>query len=190
MEILRDFKENVFKVVEDQMSLEEFEKWIYDSEALQNLMTEDVVLGAYTINYKLRDAKSQFKKALLVYFDEDEFLLWKVKANLRDLISNRNDRGRILNDFHHLGYDGYSFLLPIGYYGYRIEDIQYFGTNLEDVLIDLRSDCLDLLRKIEQQELQWLSGKNSVFRLENYREQDQLENQPLEISNKWWKFWR
>jgi len=43
------------------MSLEDFERWIYDSEELQNLMTEDVVLEAYTLNYKQRDAKYQCK---------------------------------------------------------------------------------------------------------------------------------
>src|SRR5687768_9957675 len=110
MEIPQYLKENVFRVLEDQMPLEDFERWIYESEELQNLMTEDVVLEAYTFNYKQRDAKYQFKKAIFKYFDEDEFLLWKVKSNLRDLIADRNDRDRILYDFYYLGYDGYTFL--------------------------------------------------------------------------------
>jgi hypothetical protein len=70
MEIMQDLKENVFKVLEDQMSLEDFERWLYNSEELQNLMTEDVVLEACTLNYKQRDAKYQFKKAIFKYFDE------------------------------------------------------------------------------------------------------------------------
>lgn len=183
-------KENVFKVLEDQMSLEDFERWLYDSEELQNLMTEDVVLDAYTLNYKQRDAKYQFKKAIFKYFDEDEFLLWKVKSNLRDLIANRNDRDRILYDFYYLGYDGYTFLQSIGYYMYQIEDIEYYGNNLEAVLIELRRDSEDLLREIEKQESRWLSGENPGFRLRDYRECDKLADQPLVITKKWWKFWR
>jgi hypothetical protein len=153
MEIMQDLKENVFKVLEDQMSLEDFERWLYNSEELQDLMTEDVVLEAYTLNYKQRDAKYQFKKAIFKYFDEDEFLLWKVKANLTDLIANRNDRDRILYDFYYLGYDGYTFLQPIGYYMYQIEDIEYYGNDLEAVLIELKRDSEVLLGEIVKEDL-------------------------------------
>jgi hypothetical protein len=184
MEIMQDLKENVFKVLEDQMSLEDFERWLYNSEELQDLMTEDVVLEAYTLNYKQRDAKYQFKKAIFKYFDEDEFLLWKVKANLTDLIANRNDRDRILYDFYYLGYDGYTFLQPIGYYMYQIEDIEYYGNDLEAVLNELKRDSEVLLREIEKQELE-----NPGFRLEDYRGSEKLEWQPLVITKKWWKFW-
>lgn len=167
------------------MSLEDFERWIYDSEELQNLMTEDVVLDAYTLNYKQRDAKYQFKKAIFKYFDEDEFILWKVKSNLRDLIANRNDRDRILYDFYYLGYDGYTFLQSIGYYRYQIEDIEYYGNNLEAVLIELRHDSKVILGEIEKQEL-----GNPGFRLKDYRANDISEFQPLVITKKWWKFWK
>jgi hypothetical protein len=185
MEIMQDLKENVFKVLEDQMSLQDFERWLYNSEELQNLMTEDVVLEAYTLNYKQRDAKYQFKKAIFKYFDEGEFLLWKVKANLTDLIANRNERDRILYDFYYLGYDGYTFLQPIGYYMYQIEDIKYSGNNLETILTELKRDCEVLLREIERQELE-----KPGFRLEDYRRSEKLEDQPLVITKKWWKFWR
>jgi hypothetical protein len=167
------------------MSLEDFEKWIYDSEELQNLMNEDVVLETYTFNYKQPDAKYQFKKAICKYFDEDEFLLWKVKSNLRDLIADRNNRDRILYDFHYLGYDGYTFLQSIGYYMYQIEDIEYYGNDLEAVLIELRRDSEALLRKIEKQEL-----VNPEFRLRDYQDGEESEYQPLVITKKWWKFWR
>lgn len=184
MEIRQDLKENVFKVLEDQMSLADFERWLYDSEDLQNLMNEDVVLEAYTFNYRQRDAKYQFKKAIFKYFDEEEFLLWKVKANLTDLIANRNDRDRILYDFYYLGDDGYIFLQPLRYYMYQIEDIEYYGNNLEAVLIELKRDSEVLLREIEKQELE-----NPGFRLKDFRANDKSEYQPLVITKKWWKFW-
>jgi hypothetical protein len=185
MEILQYLKENVFKALEDQMPLEDFERWIYDSEELQNLMAEDVVLESYTFNYKQRDAKYQFQKAIFKYFDEDEFLLWKVKSNLRDLIADRNNRDRILYDFYYLSHDGYTFLQAIGYYMYQIEDIEYYGNNLEAVFIELRRDSEDLLREIEKQELE-----NPGFTLRDFRVCDKSEHQPLVITKKWWKFWR
>jgi hypothetical protein len=185
MEILQDLKEYVFKVFEDQMSLVDLEKWLYDSEDLQHLLNEDVVLEAFTFNYRQRDAKYLFKKVIFKYFDEEEFLLWKVKANLTDLIANRNDRDRILYDFYYLGYDGYTFLQPIGYYMYQIEDIEYYGNNLEAVLIELSHESKILLEEIEKQELE-----NPGFRLKDFRRSDILEYQPLAITRKWWKFWK
>ncbi|HEY9006349.1 MAG TPA: hypothetical protein VIM75_09455 [Ohtaekwangia sp.] len=80
MKILQDLKENVFKVIEHYMPLEEFESWLYSSDGLINLMNEDVVLEVFAFNYRQSDAGYQFRKAIFKFFKEDEFLLWKVKA--------------------------------------------------------------------------------------------------------------
>jgi hypothetical protein len=185
VKILQDLKENVFKVLEDQVALEDFERWLYSLEELQSLMNESVVLEAYTVNYNARDAKYKLKKAIFKYFDEDEFLLWKVKSNLRDLIANGGNRDRILNDLYYIEYDGYTFLYNIGHYIYRIEDTEYSGNNLESLLIELKRDCEILLQEIEKQEFE-----NPGFRLKDYRPSDKQELDPLEVTKKWWNFWR
>lgn len=185
MAILADFKENVFKALEGYMPLSEFEKWLYKSEELLDLMTQDMVLEAFTFNYAQRDAKYRFKKAIFHYFDEDEFLLWKVKSNLRDLIANRDNRDRILYDFYYLGYDGYACLQSIGYYMYQIEDIHYYGNNLEAVLTELRQDAENLLLDIEKQELEKVG-----FRLVDYRSRNDPGSETPIITKKWWNFWK
>jgi len=172
MTIPTDFKLNVFKVFDSYLTIYEFEKWLYKSNALLDLMSRDVVLEAFTFNYKQDDAKYRFKKAMFPYFNEDEFLLWKVKMNLRDLTANRENRDRILYDFCHLGYDGYSFLKPIGYYMYRIEDIEYYGSDLQTVLTELKQDAEGLLGEIEKQE-----SEKPGFRLVDYRPVDEIGNE-------------
>jgi hypothetical protein len=67
---------------------------------------------------------------------------------------------------------------------YQIEDIEYYGNDLEAVLNELKRDSEVLLREIEKQELE-----NPGFRLEDYRGSEKLEWQPLVITKKWWKFW-
>lgn len=180
---MENFKKNVFKALEGYTSLGEFESWLYKSEALLDLMSEDVVSEAYTFNYRQRDAKYQFKKAIFRYFDKDEFLLWKVKSNLRDLVGNRSNRDRILYDF--LAYDGYHFLQSIGYYMYQIEDIEYYGNNLGATLAELKRDCEILLSQIEKQELD-----RPGFRLVDYRPADTPGVQSPIITKKWWNFWK
>lgn len=184
MEILKDLKENVFRVLEGYMSLDEFEAWLYKSEALHDLMNKDVVLETFSFNYRQDDAKYQFKKTIFRHFDEDEFLLWKVKSNLRDLMENRANRDRILYDFYYLGYDGYYFLQPVGYYMYQIEDIEYCGDNLQAVLKELRQDAEVLLLEIEKQELQ-----KPGFRLLDYLPINKAGSE-TPITKKWWNFWK
>jgi hypothetical protein len=185
MTALASFKENVFKVLEGYMPLDEFEKWLYKSEELLHLMSNDMVLDGFTFNYKQQDGKYQFKKVIFPYFDEDEFLLWKVKSNLRDLTENRSNRDRILYDFYYLGYDGYYFLQPIGYYMYQIADIEYYGNDLESVLTELRQDSENLLLEIEKQQL----GKPR-FRLADYQSVHEIGNATTVITKKWWNFWK
>jgi len=185
MAILMEFKDNVFKVLEGYLPLDEFEKWLYKSDDLLNLMSRDVVLEAFTFNYKQVDAKYRFKKAVFPYFDEDEFMLWKVKSNLRDLIANRDNRDRILYDFYYLGYDGYDFLQSIGYYMYQIEDIEYYGNDLEATLRELKRDAENLLSKIEKQE-----SEKPGFRLVDYQSSDKEVNESRVITKKWWNFWK
>ena len=182
---LTSFKENTFKVLEGYIALGEFERWLYESEELLPLIRQDVVLEAFTFNYKQHDAKYEFKKAIFPHFDEDEFLLWKVKANLRDLIENRSNRDRVLYDFYYLAYDGYYFLQPIGYYMYQIEDIEYYGNNLEVVLAELRQDAENLLAEIEKQELE-----KPGFRLVDYRSSNETGSETPVITKKWWNFWK
>lgn len=185
MAILSDFKENAFKVLEGYMTLEEFEQWLYKSDVLADLMSLDVVVEAFIFNYKQDDAKYRFKKAIFPYFDEDEFLLWKVKSNLRDLIANSQNRDRILYDFYYLGYDGYCFLQPIGYYMYQIEDIEYYGNNLQAVLEELKRDALNLLSEIEKQE-----SEKPGFKLVDYLPTGKTAKEKPVITKKWWNFWK
>lgn len=185
MAILTEFKDNVFKVLEGYLPLAEFEKWLYKSDELLNLMSRDVVLEAFIFNYKQDDAKYRFKKAVFPYFDEDEFMLWKVKSNLRDLVANRDNRDRILYDFYYLGYDGYDFLQSIGYYMYQIEDIDYYGNDLEPTLRKLKREAEDLLSEIEKQE-----SEKPGFRLVDYQSSDKKVNESRVVTKKWWSFWR
>jgi hypothetical protein len=184
MTILTEFKQNVFRVLEGYMALAEFEQWLYQSKELPDLMGQDAVLEAFTFNYTLPDAKYRFKKAIFPYFDEDDFLLWKVKSNLRDLMASRDNRDRILHDFYYLGYDGYFFLQSIGSYMFEIDDIQYYGNNLQAVLSKLRQNAEDLLLEIEKLELE-----KPEFRLADYRPATTV-NETSVITKRWWSFFR
>jgi len=139
-------------VIEDQLPLKEFETWLYDQTDLSEMMGNDPILGLFSFNYNQRSAQYEFKNTFLRYFDPQEFMLWKVKANLSDLIAGKGTRDRILYEFCQLGYEEYPFLQNIGYYMYYLEDIELYGKDTNTALEELKQDASQLLEKIKEQE--------------------------------------
>lgn len=163
MDIPADFKLNVFKTMDEYLSIGEFENWLYTSAELQHLMDNDMVLDAFIFNYKQRDASYAFRKVMLAHFDEDEFMLWKVKSNLHDLIQGSAHVNRILNDFYRLGCNEYPYLVRLGSIIWEIEDIGYYGSDIREIRLRISQEARDLLGEIERQE-----SETPGFRLSNY----------------------
>ena len=151
-------------VIEEQLPLKEFETWLYDQHDLSEMMSNDLILSLYSFNYNQQDAQYEFKSTFLKYFDRQEFMLWKVKANLSDLIEGKGKRDRILYEFNRLGYEECPFLRNIGYYMYYLEDIKYYGNGTDAALEDLKQDASLLLKNIKEQENNIPGFKISEFR--------------------------
>lgn len=165
MTILTDFKLNVFKVLEGYMPLSEFEEWLYKSEELDELMTLDIVLEAYSFNYKQRDAKFAFKEVIFRHLDEDEFLLWKIKSNLGELINGSDRVESIVIDFYKLGGKGYPWSYSIGYYEYVFDNSLYDYGDREETLNDLKAEAAQLFSLIIAQENDQLyKGKTTLYK--------------------------
>ncbi len=184
--------------IEEQISLKEFEQWLYSQKELVEKMEDDLVLAAFTFNYNQKDAQYNFKSTFRGCFDEEVFMLWKVKMNLVALINNHPTRDRILYDFRQLGYDDYPFLSSIGYYEYEFEEIEYISRSETEILERLKAESQELLDEITKQE-----RSTPGFTLRTFRMADKLANdvpiasekemmKPVatdQPTKKWWKFW-
>ena len=151
-------------VMEDQLALKGFECWLYSQEELSLQMGDDVVLELFSFNYNQNGAKYAFKDTFLKYFEKEEFMLWKVKTNLQDLIDGRESRDRIISEFYDLGYDALPFLQEIGYYMYQLEDSEYTARKEAQIMIELKKDARALLQEIEIAEMQ-----NRGFNIYNFK---------------------
>lgn len=183
MTVLTDFKINVFKVLEGYMPLSEFEEWLYKSAELHELMTLGIVLEAYSFNYKQRSAKFAFKEAIFRYLDEDEFLLWKIKSNLGELINGSDRVKSIVIDFYELGNKGYPWSYSIGYYEYMLDNSLYDYGDSEETLNDLKAEAAQLFSLIMAQENDRLNFKLSDFR---FPTRDELAVKP-KFTGDFWK---
>ena len=179
-------KEKVFQTIEEQIPLKEFEQWLYQQSDLLEKMSNDLILELFEFNYNQKGAHYEFKKSFVKYFDENEFMLWKIKANLRDLIAGKETKDRILHEFYYdLGYGEYPFVQRIGYYLFEFEELEYSTRTLPDLLSDLKSDAEELLNEIELQE-----KLISDFRIKSFvRKERQMALPTVEVKRQWWKFW-
>ncbi len=179
----------VFKTIEDHLSLKEFETWLYGQEDLSNQMGEDLILELFTFNYNQNGAKYEFKSTFLRYFEKEEFMLWKVKTNLQDLIDGRETRDRILNDFYWIGYDEVPCIQGLGYYMYDFEDASYYRGEEQSIIESLKNEAAELLQEIIAEE-----SKNSEFKISLFKRVPRLEFSAevttANNSKEWWKIWK
>lgn len=158
----KELKEYIFNVMEDRASLKDFEAWLYAHERLAEQMQDDLLLTLYSFNYNQRGGRLAFKNTFIPFFDQDEFILWKVKMNLSDIINGRSSTAHILDAFCY-EFDEYPFLQPIGYYTFRLEDATNAGLT-QEISNELKEDAMALLSSIELQEKTVPGFKLSMFR--------------------------
>lgn len=149
--------------MEEQLPLKDFEQWLYAQNELLDSVNDDFILELFTFSYSQKAAHYAFRNSFLQYFDKEEFMLWKVKANLRDLMEGKETRDRILNDFYKLGYDEFSFLQNLSYYMFELEDVGYGGRSEAEIMKKLKEDAQSLLTDIESEETKNLDFKISMF---------------------------
>lgn len=169
--------------IEEEIPLKEFEQWLYSQGDLLDNLNDELALAVFSFNYNQKGAHYEFNKIFVPHFDENEFMLWKIKANLRALIMGKETRDRILHDFYYdLGYDDYPFLQGIGYYMFDFEEPEYSGRSLSDLSSELKSDAQELLNEIELQE-----KMNPDFQIKSFRKiESELITSTVVSKKKWW----
>jgi hypothetical protein len=185
----QEIKSMIFMTIEDHLSLKEFESWLYSQEVLLGRLNQDYILELFTFNYNQKGAKYEFRSIFLKYFEREEFMLWKVKTNLQDLIDGRETRDRILNDFYSIGYDEVPCIQGLGYYMYEIEDADYYRMGKHAVIESLKKEAAELLQEIIAEE-----SKNSEFKISLFKRVPRLEFSTEvttgDNSKEWWEFWK
>lgn len=181
----QELKLMIFKTIEDHLTLKEFESWLYAQEELSLQMSDDLILELFSFNYNQSDAMYAFGSAFLPYLDQEEFMLWKVKTNLQDLIDGKDTRDRILNQFRWM--DDFPFLQHIGYFMYALEDAEYFKNDVREVIERMRTQAKDVLQEILTEE-----SKNPEFKISLFKTTTPVPSQSTgsDGSKEWWKFWK
>lgn len=197
---MEPLKKKIFKVIEQQIPIKEFESWLYNQQALAGRMDEDLILELFSFNYNQKDVHYEFKRKLLPYFDQNEFIQWKVVNNLTTLSKGCTAPMRILEDFYWLSEEGRcTFLWRMACMMYELEDAEYalevgessYYRSKQEILNDIQREAQELLQGL----LKWLEAKpdedikNFVYD-EEATEKVAEEKAPQVQLRKWWQFWK
>lgn len=189
-------KERIFKVIEKQLEIKEFESWLYSEASLSERMHEDLILELYSFNYNQRAVDYEFRNLFLSFFDKQEFTHWKIIANLETLSKGGNVAERVLNDFYDLGFEDYPYLMTIGHYQYQLDDCEYYGWSREKMISEIQKEASQLLSEIQE----WLKTPSNID-LRQFEPQiknvdvipDNSSENVISTGNnlkKWWEFWK
>lgn len=189
---MEGLKNRIFRTIEKEIKLQEFEEWLYKRNDLAERMNEELILELFSFNYNQKGAIYEFKAKFLKYFDKEEYVLWKILSNLSTLSNGANEPDRIIGDLYDLSHSGYDFLYSIG----SLEDYNYFGWTREEFLKATIEESQELLVELEE----WLA-QNPHGDLKEFKKLDSTQKAITTFSrietttnqdggNKWWEFWK
>jgi hypothetical protein len=165
-----DIKEFFFKTIKGDISLGEFERWVYASENLEAILDADDYLEIISLNYKMSGARHELYKILKRLIDIGEFETYKMLELLNEAKLKTERLPFVLMEFYDLYCDGYGFLQELGLvYGLRLEvnPSQYSADNWCDLTAKEKQDLLNSfspqLEVAIQQVIDWLTSKQIVL---------------------------
>lgn len=128
IEMNRDDIELIFyKVIKNEISITEFEKWLYsvDEDIISNNFDEDFYFELISINYKNISAYNELEKIIYSKIPFNKYESMTLRFLLNSLINGTRDTVDLLVVFYNLYSKGYYFLrfLALTYISYGIDDL-------------------------------------------------------------------
>ncbi|WP_207534873.1 hypothetical protein [Desertivirga arenae] len=85
-------KTTFFKLLNRDLSLSEFETWIYKHEAiLESELPAEQYFTLISFNYNQRDARAELQTVIESYINTEEFNIWRTKELLSRIVNEQID---------------------------------------------------------------------------------------------------
>lgn len=180
----QDIKEKFYKTIKNDISLENFEQWLYADKKLETLLKLDDYLDLISFSFKKPGAKYELGKLLKKHIDLGEFETYKMLELLYEAKQKTDRLPYILMQFYDLYCRGYSFLQDLGIeIGLAIEVPRVKNTtanNWEELTAvqqkELLNSFLPELDEYIEQAISWVETKKIILT----GEQDEMGNYEYE----------
>lgn len=111
---LNKIESQFFNLMNEKISINDFEKWVYKSEWLENELEEDEYLDLISLNYGTSSAKYEVGKILKNRISKGNFETVKMIELLNSIIERDGKEGKSLSIMYDLYCKGYYFLEDLG----------------------------------------------------------------------------
>ena len=165
-----DIKERFFKTIKGDISLDDFERWVYDSENLEGILDSNDYLDIISLDYKKSGAKYELYNILKRLVDIGEFETYKMLGLLNEAKQRTERLPFILMEFYDLYCRGYYFLQDLGL-GYGLMVVvpppKYSKDNWNDLMEeekrDLSNSFSPKIDEVVQRVIDWLTNKRIIL---------------------------
>ncbi len=115
-------KKRFYKTINEDYSIDDFEKWLYSDLELERLLSPDDYLDLISLSFKKSGAKYELWNLLRKNIDIGEFETFKI-LELLNIAKQKSERQPLaIMEFYDLYCKGYSFLRNLGLsYGLSLE---------------------------------------------------------------------
>jgi hypothetical protein len=87
-----DIKQTFFKLLNKDLTIPDFEKWIYKSNpTLEAVLPAEFNLDLISFNFKQKDSFHNLVKLIMPQIDENEYNIWRTKKLLVEIINDNID---------------------------------------------------------------------------------------------------
>jgi len=111
---LNEIESKYLDLMGKKISIKEFENWVYESNWLENELTEDEYTDLISLNYGTPSSIYEVGKILRERFDEGKFESVKMIELLNSIIERDGKEGKSLTRMYDLYCKGYYFLEDLG----------------------------------------------------------------------------
>jgi hypothetical protein len=117
MTLPNDIRNIFFETLHGDISVFEFEKWLYADKSLEKSLTPDDYLNFISLNYKSSEAKYCLCHLIEKHISLGDYEKWRLLNLLTKALKRDNELPNILMTFYDLYCSGYSFFdnLGLGY---------------------------------------------------------------------------
>lgn len=110
----QDIKERFYKTIKADISLDDFEQWLYADKELEKHLKSDDYLDLISLGFKKSGAKYELWNLLKKHIDLGEFEKYKMLGLLNEAKQKTKRLPYILMEFYDLYCKGYYFLQDLG----------------------------------------------------------------------------
>jgi len=111
---LNEIESNYLDLMNEKISVKEFENWVYSLNWLENELTEDEYTDLISLNYRNSGSKYEVGLILKDRLNEAKFETVKIVELLTSIIERNGKEGEALEKMYNLYCDGYYFLEGLG----------------------------------------------------------------------------